>query len=537
MFAVPGSSRKERPLGLLLFGVCFLLYALCSPGNLPGDTETRWSVARQFVRTAGVSIEESVQTRNYAIGTDGLRHSVWNPGQAFLFLPFAGLGKLLEDSGLLTAKLSDLSMQFLVSVVFFPLIGAALVLLSYQLLRSLNYSERSAGLTAVAIGILSPMFHYSVNTQEESQVAVLLLLSVGVLQYYRGKHSLRTRFLACALFGFAIFIRSSALPVVLPLYLAACLDEVFSAPRSKRFHALVQWILAGCLGTAPFAAAVCLHNYVRFSDIFEHGYQDAVSRRYGLSELFAARPLPTIAAVLFSPGKGLIWYCPILLLAFFGLPAMYRKFPFLIRLCFLAALGGLLFNSFFTIWAGDLAWGPRFQTSVLPLLLLPLAEIFSQEWHGLKRIFINLILCLSLLVQSASVVYNFNLEFWQNPLHGPVPDEYTWEPGESHLFLRFENIAYHLIGTPRLEVETFATEDPHVDRVNRSRKQLQVAHSLNFFPFKARALLNSSSKIITPLFLLWFTLFFALLILGARLLPRLLSSSQQELFDAPAEVV
>ncbi len=512
-------------LAAVLFITCFFIYAICSPGNLPGDTETRWSVARQFVRTTEVSIEDSVKTQNYAIGIDGKRHSVWNPGQAALFVPFTALGSAIETLAGAAPGFVDLLMQFLVSVGVFPFIGAACVYLAYRILTELGYGTRPSCFTALSIGFLSPLFHYSVCTQEESQVAFLLLLAAGLLQRYRGKHSLATASSICTLFGLAIFIRSSALPIVFPLFLVAVIDELFKNEHTPKFQSFSRWFLAGCIGTAPFVVLVCLHNYVRFGDIFEHGYQEAVFRRYGLTELFAAKPLPTILSVLASPGKGLLWYCPILLVAVFGFRDFYKKFPFLLTLCLVAALGSLVFNSFFTIWAGDLAWGPRFQTSIIPLLLLPIVEIYSRKQSSFRKILFGVFLSTSLLVQSASVLYNFNLEFWQNPRHGPVPNDYTWKLEESHLLLRFRNIALHLQGEPDLEVEQFLSEDHHVDKVTRSTKQLRIAHSLNFFPFKARALMGESGNIITALFTLWFLLVLAALVSSRALVKRLSNES------------
>ena len=64
-------TRYKLTGGALLFVASFFLYGLASPGNLPGDTELRWSVARQIVRANGVSLEQDVQTNNYATGVGG----------------------------------------------------------------------------------------------------------------------------------------------------------------------------------------------------------------------------------------------------------------------------------------------------------------------------------------------------------------------------------------------------------------------------------------------------------------------------------
>jgi hypothetical protein len=261
------------------------------------------------------------------------------------------------------------------------------------------------------------------------------------------------------------------------------------------------------LGTTPFVLIVCGHNYLRFGDILQHGYDDAVLRRYGLSRLFDSSPLPTIAAMLVSPGKGLLWYCPLLFIALLGAQRFYRAHTFLSVLCILTVLGNFIFHSFFTIWAGDLAWGPRFQISVVPLMLLPLVEVVqTPPISRAVRRFCQTVVLVSLLIQSTSVAYNFNLEFWQNTQHGPVPDSYTWKTSESHLLLRFQNVFLHLSGQKNIEVEAVEEENHFIDRVNRSAKQLEIAHSVNFFPFKAAAIIGNKGGIARMLLLVWVVL-------------------------------
>ncbi|GAH74170.1 unnamed protein product, partial [marine sediment metagenome] len=106
-------TKHKLTGGMLLFTASFFLYSLASPGNLPGDTEIRWSVARQIVRNKGLSIEDTVQTRNFAIGIGGKRYSFWNLGQSLCLLPFAVIGLALEKFAPLDPGVADLTAQFL----------------------------------------------------------------------------------------------------------------------------------------------------------------------------------------------------------------------------------------------------------------------------------------------------------------------------------------------------------------------------------------------------------------------------------------
>ena len=87
--------------------------------------------------------------------------------------------------------------------------------------------------------------------------------------------------------------------------------------------------------------------------------------------IWTANPLPALAAWTLSPGAGVFWYCPPLLLCLVGL---YRwRAPKASRLCRAVLVSCAIFLgflSFLTFFNGDPAWGPRYLTPVFALLWL-----------------------------------------------------------------------------------------------------------------------------------------------------------------------
>ena len=70
--------------------------------------------------------------------------------------------------------------------------------------------------------------------------------------------------------------------------------------------------------------------------------------------------------LLFSPGKSVFLYSPVLLLAVAGWPAFYRRHAPLASA--LVALWLLLLVSLrASVWTGGLTWGPRFLLPLLPV--------------------------------------------------------------------------------------------------------------------------------------------------------------------------
>jgi len=490
----------------LLFTASFLLYSLTSPGNLPGDTEVRWSVARQMASGRGVSVEDTFKdTSQCALGIDGKRYSLWNLGQSLCLAPFAGIGLALEKFTLVGPAASDLAGQFIASVFFFPLVGALGVWVFYYLVLSLGYSERAAFWGALVLGFATMHFHYSVTTHEQSQAVLLLLVAVLLIVKNLSKPRFIYAWLLCVMLGLCLLLRASMLVTVLPVYIVAAAAEVCAAESQSRLKKIGKWLCAGFLGTAGFAAVTLWYNYIRFGDVFEIGYMRAVESQWTEYNLFGSSPLPTFVAMLFSPGKSIFLYNPVLLLIPLTLCAFYRRHKVVTLVMTAAVVANFVFYSFFTAWAGDYAWSIRYQVVILPFLVLPLIELFNRPLKILAKTVVISIMVASGVIQLGSVVYNFHLEFVQNPNHSILPDNYVWQWPQSHLRKRFENIIEHMAGKRDFSTVEVVEEEPKLLKYNRDEKAVRHAYCVNFFPFKARDMLPST-KLFYPLLCFWFIL-------------------------------
>ena len=476
-------ARQGVRVGWWLFVTAALLYAATSPGNLPGDTEVRWSVARQLWR-GQAALEEDVQTYNCAVGPDGQRYSFYGLGQSLLMAPFAGAALALTAVGV-EAATADLAGQFVASVVLFPAVGALGVYLLYRLVLALGLRQRTAVLTALAGGLGTMHWHYSVNTQEQTQVAALLLLAVLLMAMNQGTGHFRYRWLLCAALGGALLFRFSAVVAAGPIYVAAAGSEILAAPPHRRGSLTGEWLGALVLGMGPFLGVMGWYNYARFGAVLESGYGRALATALGGHGLFESEPMGTLAAMLLSPGKSILLYNPVLLPAAVGLAGLWLRNRAVVLAIVGAAAGSFLFHSFFTAWAGDYAWGLRYQAPVLALMVLPGALLWDRLGRGWLRGTMATVVGLSVVLQLASVVYNFNLEFTQNPNHGIIPDGYVWRWSESHLVGRWANIGRHVAGQRDYSSEPVVEEEPYLYKINYSPEAVRQAYTVNFFPFKA----------------------------------------------------
>jgi hypothetical protein len=498
-------TKNKLSWGILLFTASFLLYSLASPGNLPGDTEIRWSIARQIIRGRGIALEDSIKTRNYAVGPDGRRYSVYGLGQSICMLPFAAVGLLIENVGGVNAKTADLMAQFLASIIFFPAIGATLVWLFYRLVVSLGYSKKSAIFTSCVLGFATMNFHYSVSTQEQPQVALLLVLAVLLMVKYHQQRRFIYAWLFCAVLGICLIFRSASAVTVFPIYVVAAVSDVFVSDKKNLSSVIAQWFFAGLLGTGGFIAVCGWYNFARFGSIFESGYPLAMATALGGHKMFESKLLSTLAAMLLSPGKSILLYNPVLLLLPVFCYRFYHKHKAVTTAISCAVIANFILYGYSTAWAGDYAWSIRYQVVVLPFLILPLVELFNRPLKALAQTVIISIIAVSCVIQVASVVYNFNLEFVQNPNHHLIPGDYVWEWSQSHLRKRFENIFRHIDGKRDFSSVKVMDEEPLLLKYNHDEDSVRNAYYVNFFPFKAQTR-QPTGKLFYPLFCIWLVL-------------------------------
>ena len=512
-----------------MFAALFLLYSLGGPGNLPGDTELRWSVSRQILRSGSFSLEETAQTRNCAIGVDGKRYAVSGLGQSLCLLPFAGLGLILEKVTPISSDVLDLLAQFLASVILFPAMGAAAVWVFYRLVLSLGYKEKTSLIAASVLGFATMHFHYSVNTQEQSQVALLLVLAILLMVKYYRQRRIVYMWLFCVVLGICFLFRPSSVFVVLPIYLVAVSGEILASEKTSWARQAGKWLAASVCGIGSFLVFLGWYNYARFGSVFESGYGLSTATSLGGHGLFESSPLPTLAAMLFSPGKSIFLYNPVLLLFPLCIYGFYRRHKVVALAITAAIISNFVFHSFFTAWAGDYAWSIRYQVPVLPFLILPMVVLLGTPVKTMKKILVISLVSISCVIQLASVVYNFNLEFVQNPNHNVIADDYVWDWSQSHLRKRFENIIRHIAGKRDFSSVKVTDEEPMLLKFNHSEQFVRDAYCVNFFPFKAKRMLPAKNKkLFYPLLCLWLALLAGFCVVVFRLVRFSIRQEEEE---------
>lgn len=112
-----------------------------------------------------------------------------------------------------------------------------------------------------------------------------------------------------------------------------------------------------------WAGAIAIYNAARFDSPTNFGYSSAA--------LTVAMPL-NVMGLLISPGKGLVFYSPLVVLGALGLGRLWREDRPLAATLIVLFLTIVAFSGASTYW-GDEVWGPRYIVPVAWALLVPIA--------------------------------------------------------------------------------------------------------------------------------------------------------------------
>jgi hypothetical protein len=151
--------------------------------------------------------------------------------------------------------------------------------------------------------------------------------------------------------------------------------------------------------------------------------------------VFPGNPLAALLCLSISPGAGVLWYCPSVVMSLVGVWVWRDRER---RFCYAVLASSavfVLFLSVLTIFKGDPAWGPRYLTPVIALwwLFAPAGAAM------LRRGFVWGLLALAVLVQLAGLSVDPHRLFVERQLpsaFGAIRPGLYFHPSISHILNR-----------------------------------------------------------------------------------------------------
>lgn len=307
---------------------------------------------------------------------------------------------------------------------------AMAVVVFASLLGRLGRSPGVIVATALVVGLATPVLVYARSFHIVAMSALLVTALVAAAERYEAVPS-RSRAITLGTVQSLLLLTSLQflllLPVVgwfvwwsdgMPGSRGSEKDQPAPSRTRSLAHALtgVGWVL---LLTGMGAVLVMAANYLRT----DARTWEAWRRSDGLAAIalkltrggYAGENFITplrvgLYGLLVSPARGLLWFCPAIVVGVACFGALWCERP---RLAWLvAAVVGVVVVSSAKWWAwnGGLNWGPRYLVAIVPLGLLPAAYCFSRwaELDGWRRAVVALLVVVSGIVQLRGAMVDYN---------------------------------------------------------------------------------------------------------------------------------
>ena len=405
-------QTRQKKRGILAIAGLILgitvLSGFTMHGTMSLDPSVKFKVTRSVVDHGDVKFRLTEEEQSYdnhytmagVTGPDGNFYTGYHGiGQVLLFAgPYYLYHHVL---GIESEKL----IRSLIALTLFPLQLALIGWIGYLLLREFDFSPRQSYLAAVLLIFATGLWEMAREAQDGIHVAFLFALCGYGLRRYQKTAHWRWLVLTGLSIGFAFITRSDTAPSVLVvLGFAAWLihrHNRYTFPHRTWSMRALPYLLLPAL-TLPFLCVEIFYNLHRFG----HPVM-SYSRSFDW-EIF----LIGFKGLLYSPGKGLFWYNPLLLLAIPGFIYLYRRYREWAVAIFLGFAGCFLLHASVTEFHGNICWGPRYLLRYLPLLFIPVAFfLFSDSMRNiLVRLVVGLVIAVSALVQVAAVSLHYERE-------------------------------------------------------------------------------------------------------------------------------
>jgi hypothetical protein len=324
--------------GTLFTGFGLIVVALMPPGNTSSDGASMLAVATSVVSDGDLS----VPCEFGIAGEGGSCYSNYYPLQSFLAAPLVALGRLFADvAGAPQSFVGEFLAQLLPALA-----AAGVASFTVYFAETFGASPRRAVLAGVTTLLATELAIYFRSFFAEALAALLVCACVwGLLRRDRWRYA------APVAAGLLVLAKPQLAPVGLAVAAVVALSE-------RRWRRFAEISLGLILGGGLYAA----YNVARFGDPMDLGGEARTLQAEAFSPSAA---LEALGLLTISPGRGFLWYSPIVLLGFYAVARMRKEL--------LAVFAVAIFAAILAAHVGNPGsgynWGSRYLVPAIPLLV------------------------------------------------------------------------------------------------------------------------------------------------------------------------
>ncbi|MBI5564946.1 MAG: hypothetical protein HY870_08630 [Chloroflexi bacterium] len=402
------TERISYPLWLLIFLLTVLL--LTASGRLaPQDEETtyrttanlieygRWTITAQTIIVEPqaypgflpqVASRELLTT--WAVpGRDGQLYPQFAPGQSLVAIPLYLIGRLFGGAPSLSAVLLTRFTTSLFNPILIALTGWLLALFAARL----NFSPRLSMAVGLAYALGSMALPYTRTYFGEPLIAFMIVLAAYALYRVKAERIDRVdidRWLLVSgsALAIAIFARERS-AIMVPAFLIYTASII-----GREWRRWVLWLLP----TAIVGLLIGLMNWSRYGSPLIFGFSALQHTTFNTPLLLG------LYGLLLSPGKGLLFYNPIVWAGLIGLVSMWRRRRAEAVLLILIIVAEIGFFAVYEFWTGGWNWGPRYILPIVPLLILAAGAWVQANPTRVRRASVGALIVIGVAVNLPAVV-------------------------------------------------------------------------------------------------------------------------------------
>lgn len=377
------------------------------------DGGDRFKVTESIVEHHTFSVPEGIGIK----GKDGKNYSWYGIGQSLVSIPLYLLGKFISRSfpNIESNYFTEFSVSFL--NVF---IGAGICTFIFIFSLLLGFSKRISFTLSILYGICT-FSAVHIRDSYELQTTMFLLGAFLSLYIYSKKMN-KMWLVATGIFaGMSITTRFTSSILIVPM-----VRFLWVKFRKEKMWNFLKALLLFVFCLVPFCIFYLYYNHLRFGSLLERGYGKICLGTYGSEIPLTNSYLKSLFGIILSPGKGLLFYSPILLLGIVSFRFFYKKDKLVANLFLMTILLYICFYAIFYFWHGSMCWGPRYLLPIVPLLLIPIGLLMeTKKYRRIVTVFVVILSIIGFIIQFPAVVTNYKRYYHYADAIYKVPFEKT----------------------------------------------------------------------------------------------------------------
>jgi len=407
---------------VLIFLFILVIYFLLSSGHFGGDSIYVYLTAESVFTDGNFNLADSLKEKNigkltkpFETITNNIRelskkydkvYAKFGLGSILISIIFYGIGLIFTK--ILPFFPKDFLLIFSYSLQNIFVLSLATVVF-YKIVFHFSKRKKLSLLLALGFAFGSMNITYALKSGLGEPLAELAILSgFYFLLLFNEHRKIHYLFFAGLFVGSFIITK----PYTVVLY-PAFFIFLYLIIIDKKIKNLLRTFAVFGFGFIIPVLSFMIFNFIRFGSITQIGYT-ATTEQSLVSQQMVIHPFYffiTLFNILLSPGKGILFFNPLILFSLFGIKTIFREYKKLFFFFIIGISFYFIFFSFSSHWASNGAWGPRYFVPLVGILLIPSAFVFKNldkvKFTKYNKILI-ILLVLGMLIQLPSVLMNFS---------------------------------------------------------------------------------------------------------------------------------